>query len=132
METKPLSSPTTQDDLLLAFDMAPVGLLISRNRYVQSCNRVFSNMFGYLSEALKGKSLLSLYPSVTEFEHIGDRALMVMRNEGRYSDDRIMKRNNGQLFWCHVSGRPLTGTSRFLLQYGCLRIFQKKGKSRLN
>ena len=80
METKPLLSPATQDDLLLAFDMAPVGLLVSRNRYVQSCNRAFSNMFGYSSEALKGKSLITLYPSATEFKHIGDRALMVMRN----------------------------------------------------
>ncbi|WP_343212403.1 LuxR C-terminal-related transcriptional regulator [Advenella alkanexedens] len=113
METKPLLSPATQDDLLLAFDMAPVGLLVSRNRYVQSCNRAFSNMFGYASEALKGKSLITLYPSATEFEHIGDRALMVMRSEGRYSDDRIMKRNNGQLFWCHVSGQAINRNDPF-------------------
>ncbi|MBE0586859.1 MAG: PAS and helix-turn-helix domain-containing protein [Hydrogenophaga sp.] len=85
--------------------MAPVGLLVSHKRMVQSCNQAFSKMFGYLPEALAGKSLACLYPTATEFEHIGDRALVVMRDETLYSDERIMRRSNGQLFWCHVSGQ---------------------------
>ncbi len=97
----------TREDLLLAFDMAPVGLLVSRKRVVQSCNRAFLKMFGYPAGALVGRSLACLYPSPNEFEHIGDRALAVMRDRTLYSDERIMKRQDGQLFWCHVSGQAI-------------------------
>jgi PAS domain S-box-containing protein len=113
MNTKPPLPPVVQDDLLLAFDMAPVGLLVSRNRLVQSCNQAFSKMFGYATEALAGESLACLYPSTTEFEHIGDRALVVMRDKARYSDERIMKRIDGQLFWCHVSGQAIDRNDPF-------------------
>jgi len=106
--------PTTvREDLLLAFDMAPVGLLVSRRRVVQSCNQAFTSMFGYSLGALKGKSLACLYPSATEFEHIGDRALVVMRDKARYSDERIMKRADGALFWCHVSGQTIDRNDPF-------------------
>ena len=30
-----------------------------------------------------------------------------MNARGRYSDERIMRRASGELFWCHVSGRAL-------------------------
>ena len=113
MNTTPRLSPVVQDDLLLAFDMAPVGLLVSRNRLVQSCNQAFSKMFGYATEALAGESLARLYPSATEFEHIGDRALAVMRDKARYSDERIMRRIDGQLFWCHVSGQAIDRNDPF-------------------
>jgi len=107
MNTEPQLPLTVQEDILLAFDMAPVGLLVSHKRMVQSCNQAFSKMFGYLPETLAGKSLACLYPSATEFEHIGDRALIVMRDKALYSDERIMRRSNGQLFWCHVSGQTI-------------------------
>ncbi|MCK9512200.1 MAG: LuxR C-terminal-related transcriptional regulator [Pigmentiphaga sp.] len=102
-----------QEDLLLAFDMAPVGLLVSRRRVVQSHNRAFSAMFGYAPGALEGKSLACLYPSTSEFEHTGDRALLVMRDKALYSDERIMKRADGRLFWCQVSGQAIDRADPF-------------------
>ena len=107
-------SPTTiQEDLLLAFDMAPVGLLVSRHRIVQSCNQAFTSMFGYSQGELEGQSLICLYPSASEFKHIGDRALVAMRDLARYSDDRIMKRSDSKLFWCHVSGQTIDRNDPF-------------------
>lgn len=97
----------THDDLSLAFDLAPVGLCVSRNRVIQRCNRAFGEMFGYPAEALAGQSMAVLYPSMEEFVHIGQRGLPVMRDKGLYYDERIMKRANGEVFWCHVVGRPM-------------------------
>ncbi|HJW12701.1 MAG TPA: LuxR C-terminal-related transcriptional regulator [Albitalea sp.] len=94
-------------DLLLAFDVAPVGLCVSRRRVIQRCNEAYAAMFGYSPGELVGCSLAVLYPSIEEFEHIGARGIVVMRGCGRYSDQRIMKHRDGHLFWCHVAGRSL-------------------------
>jgi PAS domain S-box-containing protein len=97
--------PITDHDLRLAFDLAPLGLIVARDRVIQSCNAVLSGMFGYAHGELQEKSLKLLYPSPAEFETIGARGLSVMRETGLYSDERIMNRRDGSFFWCHVSGR---------------------------
>jgi PAS domain S-box-containing protein len=94
-------------DVELAFYMAPVGLLISRQRIVDKYNQAFCGMFGYAMDGLAGKSLELLYPSRNEFDHVGERALVLMRDTGFYSDERIMRRVDDSLFWCHVSGRAI-------------------------
>lgn len=88
-----------------AFEVAGVGLCISRERVIQHCNQDFAAMFGYAVHELVGRSLVCLYPSTAESETIASRGLSAMRRTGRYSDERIMMRRNGKLFWCHVVGR---------------------------
>jgi PAS domain S-box-containing protein len=95
------------NDLELAFHLAGVGLCISRDRVIQRCNKAFGEMFGYAPEELANRSMECLYPSHAEFEHIGARGIAMMKDSGAYSDERIMKRKDGSLFWCHVVGRSL-------------------------
>ena len=99
----------------LAFDMAPVGLALSRNRIMVDCNQHLCEMFGATKEQLVGESFLVLYPSVDEYERIGARMLPILNAKGLYSDDRIMRRadgrNKGETFWCHVTGRALNRES---------------------
>jgi PAS domain S-box-containing protein len=95
------------DDLALAFHLAGVGLCISRDRVIQRCNEAFGEMFGYPVEELTDRSMKLLYPSHAEYEHTGARGLAIMKDSGTYSDERIMRRKNGTLFWCHVVGRSL-------------------------
>lgn len=98
-------------DYQLAFDLAPVGLALSRNRTIVDCNQHLCEMFGTAREQLTGQSFLILYPSVDEYERIGARMIPILNEKGWYSDDRIMKRvdgrNKGETFWCHVTGRAL-------------------------
>ncbi|WP_395685753.1 LuxR C-terminal-related transcriptional regulator [Caenimonas koreensis] len=94
-------------DYRLAFNMAPVGLCLSRNRAIVDCNQQLCDMFGAPREALNGQSFQVLYPSADEYERLGARMLPILNTKGHYADDRIMKRANGDLFWCHVSGRAL-------------------------
>jgi PAS domain S-box-containing protein len=89
------------------FKFAPVGMCISVNRIIQSSNDALSTMFAYGAGQLDGKSFLILYPTADEFLRTGDRIIPIMNARGRYSDERIMRRANGELFWCHVSGRAL-------------------------
>ncbi len=97
-----------EDDIGMAFDRAPVGLCVSRQRIIRRCNDTFAVMFGLPRSAIEGASFASLYPSSDEFEHIGAHGSALMRKTGTYSDERIMRRGNGELFWCHASGRSLS------------------------
>lgn len=98
-------------DYQLAFDLAPVGLVLSRNRAIVDCNQHLCEMFGASRAQLVGQSFQILYPSADEYERIGVRLLPIMNATGVYSDNRIMKRVDGRLkgetFWCHVTGRAL-------------------------
>ncbi|WP_073214980.1 LuxR C-terminal-related transcriptional regulator [Massilia sp. CF038] len=94
-------------DFEMIFRHAPVGMCISVNRVIQSCNEAVSAMFGYAHGALDGQSFQVLYPTIDEFLRTGDRIIPVMNARGVYSDERIMRRANGELFWCHVSGRAI-------------------------
>ncbi|MDP3673271.1 MAG: LuxR C-terminal-related transcriptional regulator [Telluria sp.] len=89
------------------FQHAPVGMCISVDRVIQSSNDALASIFGYARSELEGKSFLVLYPTMDEFLRTGDRIIPIMNARGRYSDERIMRRANGELFWCHVSGRAL-------------------------
>ena len=86
---------------------APVGMCISENRVIQSCNDALAAMFGYPRHELVGQSFRTLYPTQAEFLRTGERIIPIMNAKGRYSDERIMRRANRELFWCHVSGRSL-------------------------
>lgn len=94
-------------DYQTAFQLAPVGLVISRDRIIVDCNERVMSMFGMKREALIGESFKIMYPSPDEFERIGQRIATVMKACDVYADDRIMRRANGELFWCHVTGRAL-------------------------
>ena len=94
-------------DYRLAFELAPVGLVLSRNRTMLDCNRHVCEMFGASREVLMGQSFQVLYPSADEYERLGAHMEPILNAKGYYADNRIMKRANGEVFWCHVSGRAL-------------------------
>ena len=94
-------------DYRQAFHMAPVGLCLSRNRAMVDCNQQLCEMFGAAREVLIGQSFQVLYPSADEYERLGARMTPILNQSGHYADDRIMKRANGEVFWCHVTGRAL-------------------------
>ncbi|GAA4019326.1 LuxR C-terminal-related transcriptional regulator [Actimicrobium antarcticum] len=94
-------------DYAQIFQHAPVGLCISERRVIRAANRSLAAMFGYSPEQLADQSFLILYPTPDEFERTGARIIPIMTEHGCYSDERIMKRASGELFWCHVSGRGL-------------------------
>ena len=98
-------------DYRLAFDLAPIGLVLSRNRTMVDCNQRLCDMFGAPREQLIGQSFQLLYPSADEYERTGARIEPILNAKGLYADDRVMKRIDGRLkgepFWCHVTGRAL-------------------------
>ncbi len=102
-------------DYRTAFELAPIGLVLSRTRLMVDCNRELLEMFGTTRDALVGQSFELLYPSQAEFEHTGARIVASLNARGGYADERVMQRLGGaqrdRLFWCHVSGRALDPSS---------------------
>lgn len=98
-------------DYRLAFDLAPVGLVLSSHRTMVDCNQAVCDMFGTSREQLVGQSFQILYPSADEYERTGARIAPILNTQGSYADDRVMKRVDGRFkgetFWCHVTGRAL-------------------------
>jgi PAS domain S-box-containing protein len=98
-------------DYRLAFNLAPLGMALSRQRVMVDCNRALCEMFGAEREQLIGQSFQLLYPSAAEYERTGARIAPILGRSGTYADDRIMKRLDGRFkgetFWCHVTGRAL-------------------------
>lgn len=103
----PSTTPAPSLDYAHVFEYAPVGLVISKKRMIVDCNRQLCEMFLTSRELLIGQSFQILYPSTHEFERMGERLVTALAAQGWYADERIMRRANGENFWCHVSGRTL-------------------------
>ena len=109
--TDPPASLASDIDYRLAFELAPIGLVLSRHRSIVDCNTRVGEMFGIARELLIGQTFQLLYPSQQEYERTGARIAPILNASGHYADDRVMKRGNGETFWCHVTGRALNRAS---------------------
>ena len=94
-------------DYRTAFELAPIGLVLSRHRLMIDCNRAVLAMFRAEREQLIGQSFRVLYPTQGEYERTGERILASLDVDGLYADERVMRRVDGELFWCHVWGHAL-------------------------
>ncbi|WP_050463782.1 PAS and helix-turn-helix domain-containing protein [Herbaspirillum autotrophicum] len=94
-------------DYAQVFMHAPIGMCVSHNRIIHQGNLAMAAMFGYQQPELSGQSFMVLYPTADEFERTGMRLIPILNEKGFYSDERIMKRANQEMFWCHVTGHSL-------------------------
>lgn len=98
----------TGDFARLAYECAPIGLVVTENRVIRDCNASFSRMFGYAPADLRDRLFAILYPSEAEFLNIRNRGVKDLRETNTYWDERVMRRRDGTLFWCRVRGYSFT------------------------
>ena len=97
----------------IAFDHAPVGLVLLERRIIRRCNLQFSETFGGAPGDFSNMPIADLYPSRADFDRVGDRLQTRDADAGLYSDERIMRRRSGDLFWCRVRGRSISPAEPF-------------------
>lgn len=97
-----------KSEIIEAFHAAPIGLAVSRNRTISSCNNTFADMLGYTATELIGQSFSILYPNHAEFDRVRDIGLKTMADTGSYSDERMMRCANGLPIWFRFRARSLT------------------------
>ncbi|WP_297779267.1 LuxR C-terminal-related transcriptional regulator [uncultured Roseovarius sp.] len=90
-----------------------MGLALLEHRIIRQCNQKFAVIFGDAPADYSNIPLARYYPSIEDYRRIGADALSIMRKTGRYSDERVMKRRDGTLFWCRVRGQSLTPEAPF-------------------
>ncbi len=92
----------------LAWDFAPMGLVLAEQRVIRACNAPFADLVERPRAALIGQSFRILYANAQEFETIRDVGLTALQQTGTYSDERMMHRASSGPLWVRFRARTLT------------------------
>lgn len=95
------------------FLAAPVALLVTRHRVMVEFNDTFIAMFGYPRAAMQNQLVRMLYPSISDYDAIGERAESWLRSHADHEDERFMERRDGEIFMVRAHGRTLTPSDPF-------------------
>ncbi|MBO9407769.1 PAS and helix-turn-helix domain-containing protein [Shimia sp. R9_1] len=93
---------------LLAYDAAPVGIVVTQHRVIRGCNASFAQMLGYQKAELIGQSFRLLYGTTEEFEQVRDIGMAPLRADTAYSDERMLRRRDGGQIWCRFRAQTRT------------------------
>jgi diguanylate cyclase (GGDEF)-like protein/PAS domain S-box-containing protein len=88
-------------------DNASVGIVFSRDRTVQRCNRKAEELFGYAPGELIGQSGRSLYADDETYAAVGQRAGPVLAAGESFQTELQLRRKDGSLFWCRMSAKAV-------------------------
>ncbi|GAA0607064.1 LuxR C-terminal-related transcriptional regulator [Paenochrobactrum glaciei] len=109
-------SDLSDDQLMeIAFQEAPIAVLILSNRQIKACNKEVLELFGWPVNELVGQSVRVLYPSKFDYDATGERWLRWLKSRPRYADERFMQYRGGEVFWARARGRTLTPEKPFEL-----------------
>jgi PAS domain S-box-containing protein len=89
-------------------DNASVGILFTRNRIIQHCNRRAAEIFGYRTPGeLIGQPASSVYPDAASYERIGREAGPRLAAGESFNSDWLLRRADGSAVWCNVYGKAI-------------------------
>ncbi len=95
------------------FMRLPVACAVLHNRVVAECNQLFCEMWHDDARNIKGSSFRLFYPSAGDFEMRGRKIAPILAQKGEYSGSWLMKRSDGEIFWCRVHGVTLDRSSPY-------------------
>lgn len=91
----------------LMFSLSDVGIVYMRGRRIERANQAMATLTGYAAPeltALDGSELHADARECVEFETALARSL---RQQGRFSAERRLRRRDGSLLWVQVAARPV-------------------------
>ena len=84
---------------------ALVGIVHAVDRRLEWVNAKFAEMVGYSREELMGQSAADVHPDLNEWERLGQEQRAALSAYGTFTNERQLKRRNGEIFWVQVAGR---------------------------
>jgi PAS domain S-box-containing protein len=95
-------------ELTAIFDNASVGILYTRDRIIERCNRRLTEIVGARSpEELIGRPASLLYPDAESYARIGCEAGPALAAGESYQVDAQLRRVDGAPVWCRVYARAI-------------------------
>lgn len=91
--------------------------VVVRYRRIIEANKAVERLFGYSRAEIVNRSVQRLYPSTADFNQIGERCEMRMRETGEsyYEDERFMQTSDQKIFWVRAKGMTLSSEDPFAL-----------------
>lgn len=86
---------------------ALVGIIMVRQRHIVSCNRRFEDMFGYVAGSMIGQSTRVMHETDETFSAFGEEAYRSLSTGEPFTGTVMMRRSDGQAFWCELTGNAL-------------------------
>lgn len=85
-----------------------VGIAFVKERHFVWLNQTLErDMLGYADGELKGQSAQVLYPSIELYERTREEIYAILRTGEIYRTEGRVRRKDGSLVWCMVSGRAI-------------------------
>ncbi len=84
-----------------------VGILVTHQRLVVSCNLRLEQIFGFSPGELAGKSSRILFDSDEAFDRVGYAARLAIAQDNSYSEELMLRRKSGELFPAVITGRAV-------------------------
>lgn len=95
----------TEREAILENSMVAIALL--KDRMLVWANRNMEALFGFTKEEWAGRTAEIFYAGPEEFERVGREAYPLLAQGKTYHTECQMRRCDGTLFWCAISGSAL-------------------------
>ncbi|HUP10471.1 MAG TPA: PAS domain S-box protein [Caldimonas sp.] len=105
LKTQQLQLEILARDRELMFSLSEVGIAFVRDRRLQRANQALAELTGWSVEDLSALELSALYVDPSDFKRRWAEEERDMRQHGRWSGERQLRRRDGRLVWVQVSQR---------------------------
>ncbi len=100
-----LEEKTAEQNAIL--ENALVGIAFLKERRFIWINSRMEQMFGFQLNEVSGLTTEIFYPSREAYEEVGKEAYPLLAGGGIYTTERSMRRKDGSIFWCYLSGKAI-------------------------
>ncbi|MFA7060249.1 MAG: PAS domain-containing protein [Pedobacter sp.] len=108
VEERTIQLSQANNELQTILNTSPVGICCLNNRKVVWANNAFDLIFGYQTGTTYFLDTFEFYPDRDSYERIWADAYSLIENGDTYSEDTLMKKKDGTLFWCNMAGHAIT------------------------
>ena len=96
-------------DRELMFNLSEVGIVYQRGARIERANQAMATLTGWASPELSTLDAAELYEDARQCVDFEARIVQGLREHGRFSGERLLRRRDGSLCWVQVGVRPVHG-----------------------